>query len=114
MLGYSIMLSMAKKYGFRTFLDELALLNLERYFQNIRNVSKLESLCFTEYPWIDYLQSPQNLAIDKTLSVGHAIQYCKEVNFSHISSLSDIIRDFSFGWIMIITFNLSAGYWGIT
>ena len=90
MLGYSIMLSMAKKYGFRTFLDEVALLNLERYFQNIRNVSKLESLCFTEYPWIDYLQSPQNLALDKTLSVGHAIQYCKEVNFSHISSLSDI------------------------
>ena len=102
MLGYSMMLSMAKEYGFRTFLDEVVLLNLERYFQNIRNVSKLESLCFTEYPWIDYMQSPQNLALDKTLSVGHSIQYCNEVNFSHISSSSDIslntrLRDFSFG-----------------
>ena len=86
-----MMLSMAKEYGFRTFLDEVVLLNLERYFQNIRNVSKLESLCFTEYPCIDYMQSPQNLALDKTLSVGHAIQYCNEVNFSHISSIDKFV-----------------------
>ena len=113
MLGYSIMLSMAKEYGFRTFLDEAVLLDLEWYFQDIRNVSKLESLCFTEYPWIDYMQSPQNLAFDKTLAVGHAIQYCNEVNFSHISSLGDIslnIREFSFGLIMINSFDISVGY----
>ena len=85
MLGYSIMLSMAKEYRFRTFLDEAVLLDLERYFQNIRNVSKLESLCFTEYPWIDYMQSPQNLASDKTLAVGHAIQYCNEVTLNYIN-----------------------------
>ena len=79
MIGYSIMLSMKIEYGFRTFLDTAVLLNLKHYFKNIKNVSNSESLCFYEYPWKDYLQSPQSLASDEPLSNGHAIQYVKGV-----------------------------------
>ena len=79
MIGYAIMLSMKIEYGFRTFLDTAVLLNLKHYFKNIKNVSNSESLCFYEYPWKEYLQSPQSLASDKYLSTGHAIQYVKGV-----------------------------------
>ena len=80
MLGYSLMLSMKKEYGFRTFLDTAVLLDLKYYFKNIRNVSKSESLCFYEYAWTDYFKSPQTLGQDKLLSTGHAIQYVKGVS----------------------------------
>ena len=59
------MLSMKKEYGFRTFLDTAVILNLKHYFKNIHNVSKSESLCFYEYPWVDYFQSPQILGQDQ-------------------------------------------------
>ena len=81
MIGYAIMLSMKKEYGFRTYLDTTVILNLKHYFQNTNNVYRSESLCFNEYPWRDYFQSPQNLAQDKQLSIGHAIQYVKGVRF---------------------------------
>ena len=80
MIGYSLMMSMKKEYGFRTFLDTAVILNLKYYFKNINNVSKSESLCFYEYPWMEYLKSPQTLAQDKLLSTGHAIQYVKGVS----------------------------------
>jgi len=80
MLGYSLMMSMTNEYGFRTFLDAPVFLNLKNYFKNINhNVSKTETLCFDEYPWIDYNYSPQSLGYDKLLSTGHAIQYVRGV-----------------------------------
>ena len=74
------MLSMKLEYGFRTFLDTAVLLDLKHYFKNIKNVSNSESLCFYEYPWKDYVQSPQSLSVDKQLSTGSAIQYVKGVS----------------------------------
>ena len=79
MIGYAIMLSMKLEYGFRTYLDTAVLLDLQHYFTNIKNVSNSESLCFYEYPWTDYFESPQSLASDKKLSTGRAIQYVKGV-----------------------------------
>ena len=80
MIGYAIMLSMKLEYGFRTYLDTAVLLDLQHYFTSIKNVSNSESLCFYEYPWTDYLESPQSLASDLKLSTGRAIQYLKGVD----------------------------------
>ena len=79
MIGYAIMLSMKREYGFRTFLDTAVLLDLQHYFTNIKNIPNSESLCFYEYPWTYYFESPQSLASDINLSTGHAIQYVKGV-----------------------------------
>ena len=80
MLGYAIMLAMKREYGFRTFLDTNVLLNLKQYFKSISDVNGSESLCFTEYPWTDYMSTPQLLSQDKQLSTGHAIRYVDDVS----------------------------------
>ena len=77
MMGYAIMLSMKREYGFRTYLDSYVLANLQMYFKNINQIPRLEQLCGDGYTWEEYFMGPQYLAKDTKLSKGRAISIVK-------------------------------------
>ena len=80
MLGYAIMLSMKREYGFSSYLDSRILANLQKYFRGINEIPKLEELCVDEYLWRAVQNmSPQQLADNNELSKGHAISYAPGV-----------------------------------
>ena len=80
MLGYAIMLSMKREYGFSSYLDSRILENLQKYFRGINEIPKLEELCVDGYLWRAVQNmSPQQLADNSELSKGHAISYVPDV-----------------------------------
>ena len=87
MMGYAIMLSMKKEYGFRTFLDSYVLRNLQNYFKNINQIPELEQLCLDEYIWTEANMPPQHLANDSELSTGHVLSYVTGVSLFDVGSI---------------------------
>ena len=80
MLGYALMLSMKEIYDFRTYLYRRVLSVLKRYFRNIDQIQRVESVCSQNCSWTDYFKSPDKLARDPILSKGNAISYLDDVS----------------------------------
>ena len=80
MLGYSLQMAVKREYGFRTYLNQTVLSELQYYLKSLTNdVSSIEDLCEDQYPWESYARPLQDIGSDLDWTRGRMIFYIEGV-----------------------------------